>query len=216
MIKINGKYKFLFYIFFLSLVVSVQFVNANNTSDLIEITQVVQDVNDVGIVLNDDISNHVSTGSYIYILILLNQSSDFNGLYIAGFGVNGSSMLSYRLGNPLDSSNIWFDKGNDSITNYGSIIYLDILDYLIAFGPPEGINGLVISLPDSFNVIKDNIYPILNDYQNYLISGSTTTSTTMDTTTSSTSNSSKGLSGFGNEILFLTLTIPIIIRKIKK
>ena len=192
MTKFIGKYKLVLYIFFLAFLINAQLVNASNSNELIEITQVVQDTNDVGIVLNDDISNHVSTGSYIYILVLLNQSSVFNGLYLVGFGVN------------------------DSITNYGSIIYFDILDYLIAFGAPDTVKGLIVSLPDSFDVIKDNIYPILIEYENSVFSTSTSTITTTNTTTSLSSKSSNSLSGFGSEIIFLLVITPILIRKIKK
>ncbi len=207
----NRRHKINFYAFLLGLAIIFGTFNVAEatTNDSIEIDKITLDTNGLGIVLNNDMVNFSTNGSNVYILIGLSQGTVLNGIYLAGFGPNGTSMLSYKLGNPTKSNNIWFSKGTEYLTNYGSIIYFDILDYTIAFGVPDDVKGVILQLPDSFDTITSGIY--YQQLLNYLNTPLTTTSTNSSSIStnsevhSSTNSVSTSISGFE-----LFLTVPIL------
>lgn len=211
--RINRRHRMIFYAFFVSFILNIGTIiaNSSNSNNLIEIDQVILDINSVGIVFNDDISNYVSPGSNIYILIVLSQESVLNGLYLIGFGLNETSIITYKLGDPFDPNSVWFDKESDTNTNYGSIISFDILDYVVAFSFPDTAKAIVLSLPDSFDVIKTTIYPFINDYRDYLISGPMNQSSTI-----STKSKTNSINGFELNLSLLVLLVPVFLRKKNK
>jgi hypothetical protein len=154
-----------------SLFIDVNYGNTkiSDAGDVIEMSQIIQDVNGVGIVLEQDISNIIGN-SFVYIFLALNQEFILNGMYIIGFDSSSNTFINYKLGDPFITSSIWFDGSNDLILNYGSVIYIDILDYLVAFGEPNEIKALVLVSPFTFTEIQLNINSILNEYKPSFIS----------------------------------------------
>jgi hypothetical protein len=235
MTKITRIHKLLVFGILFSLVLGTNLTSASNSSsgDVVEISQIVQDVNGIGIVLKEDISGLTSTSSFLYILIGLNQEFTLNGLYIVGFDSTNDPSVNYKLGDPYDPSLIWFSSSSSLILNYGSVIYVDILDYLIAFGTPDEVNALVLLSSYSFTDMELNINTVLSEYESSLVSvdpNLTTTSSNTNTktiitetnSTNSTATSDKGINdilssvpGFELPLLMIALLIPLRYRKIK-
>ena len=196
-------------------------VQAISYGDVIDISTLVQNPNGIGVVFDNDISSFLQSDTYFYILVALTQSENINGLYIAGFDSNGNSTIVYKLGDPSDGTSLWFDSNTSLMMNYGSIVYLDILDYLIAFGMPSDIKALALVSPVHFSDISLNANTIVNDYQNSFVdvSNTTSSSTLMSSTTLTNPNSSNFLSslnGFYGLLVIGVLFVPVVLRKVKK
>ena len=200
MIKIKRIHKIHFSVILLT-VLSFQTIGQasnNSTSDVIDSFQIIQDVNGIGVVLDNDISSFIDANSFLYIFIALNQNYELNGIYIAGFDWNDGTMLLYKLGNPYDTKTIWFESS--FMLNYGSVIYFDILDYLIAQGEPDVIKGLVLLSAYSFSDMELNVNFVLSDYESSFISvaptnPSTTTTSNPNSVSTSTNPTSASNSG---------------------
>ena len=205
-----------FYVFLIGLIIDFGIITTAEvkSTDFIEITEIVLDTNGLGIILSNEIATFASPGSNVFILIGLSQNSVINGIYLAGFGLNGTSLLTFKLGDPMETSTPWFDKGNMSITNYGSIIYFDIIDYVIVFGTPDNARGVVISLPDSFDAVKSNIYPVIDNYKDYLLSSSAS-SLESNSSSSTTKSDSNTIFGFEGYLVIISLVIPLFLHKYK-
>ena len=100
--------------------------------------------------------------------------------------------------------------------NYGSIVYLDILDYIIAFGMPSDIKALALVSPIHFKDISLNANTIVNDYQNSFVDVTNTTSSSTTITNSNSSDFLSSLNGFYGILVIGALLAPVVLRKIKK
>lgn len=193
--------------------------NMSSSGETIDISQIVTNTNGVGIVLDQDISSYLTANSYAYILLALYQNSVCNGFYIAGFDINESANIIYKLGELSDTTGPWFN-GNDSlILNYGSVIYIDILDYLVAFGTPDQIKGMILLSTLSVEDIQFNINNIMNDFQDYFVIASTSTSSSSDSSTSLSSSSTKSITaspGYDVTLVVMFLVFYSVIIKGRK
>lgn len=182
--------KIIFTMLLLSILTSVNVLDASVSSgEIIEISQIIQDVNGIGIVLYDDISSYTNTGSIVYLILALNQEYSLNGLFLIGFTSNENFFISYALGDPLDSSSLWYDSNSDLTINYGSVVYIDILDYLVSFGMPDDIKGIVLLSPFSLDDMQLNINSILVEYQEFFISVNPNDNSTSSSTSNPSSSS---------------------------
>ena len=175
---IRSKNKCIGVLWLVSFVVSGYLIVGSNASsgDILETYQVVQDVNGIGVTFEEDISSYMDSSTNLYIFIALNDNYALNGLYIAGFDWTGASNVIYKLGSPFDVRTPWFESSTS--LNYGSIIYIDILDYLVAFGTADDIKALVILSPYSFTDMKLQADSVTMEFQSYLIATKPTTTVT--------------------------------------
>ena len=214
--KVQKIIVFLILISFLTVSETLGNVQAISYGDVIEISTLVQDPNGIGVVFDNDISSFLQSDTYFYILVALTQSENINGLYIAGFDSNGNSTIVYKLGDPSDGTSLWFDFNTSLMLNYGSIVYLDILDYIIAFGMPSDIKALALVSPIHFKDISLNANTIVNDYQNSFVDVTNTTSSSTTITNSNSSDFLSSLNGFYGILVIGALLAPVVLRKIKK
>ena len=177
---IISKNKCIGVLWLVSFVVSGYLIVGSNASsgEILETYQVVQDVNGIGVTFEDDISSYMDSSTKINIFIALNDNYALNGLYKAGFDWTEASNVIYKLGSPFDVRTPWFESSTSLILNYGSIIYIDILDYLVAFGTADDIKALVILSPYSFTDMKLQADSVTMEFQSYLIATKPTTTVT--------------------------------------
>ena len=214
--KVQKTIVFLILISFLTVSETLGNVQAISYGDVIEISTLVQNPNGIGVVFDNDISSFLQSDTYFYILVALTQSENINGLYIAGFDSNGNSTIVYKLGDPSDGTSLWFDFNTSLMLNYGSIVYLDILDYIIAFGMPSDIKALALVSPIHFKDISLNANTIVNDYQNSFVDVTNTTSSSTTITNSNSSDFLSSLNGFYGILVIGALLAPVVLRKTKK
>ena len=205
MIKIFSK-RFLLVFILISNLNVVSNSSIASTVEVIQIEELVQNPNDIAISFHQDIESYMSSNTFVYIILLLNQSSNTNGLYIVGFNQSDSPVIQIRLGDQLDNSNNWFNSSSGLIIDYGSIIYIEILDYLTNFGSPDNIGAIVFLTPLTIVQIATNINDFLIEFQNDIVPSTTTE-------LSSTSNEFQ-INGF--ELYLFLFSIGIIIIKRKK
>ena len=213
-LRINKPVVFIL-LFYLLLLSSISNAESLSSGEVLDVSQVILDPNGVGVVLDQDISSYLDGNHFIYILITLNQRNISNGLYMVGFESENSTIVSYSLGESFNPNLIWFNSSSGLIINFDSVVYVDILDYLVAFGQPDSVSGLILKTSLNFEDMTLNINSIVNEFQESFIPANSSENTSLSQLTT-TNTSDFSIDGLQTSIVLVNLLSIIGYRKFKK